>query len=282
VTLQNVIFFGKSASISGDTITVGAHLATVGGSVYVFDRNQGGANNWGEVAKLKADDGAGGDFFGLSASISGDTITVGASSDDNAGGTNSGSAYVFDRNQEGINNWGQVKKLTASDAAASDQFGGSVSISGDTITVGAQFDDIVGIGEGSAYVFKRNQEGINNWGELIKLTASDAANVDLFGTSVSISGDTVVVGADNNESSTGSAYVFFTSCIIETALNVDTIISSSCTVTSNVVAGGSVIVQSGAVMTIPNGVTLDIDFAKFNLKVEAGGEVLIESGGKIT
>ena len=71
-------------------------------------------------------------------------------------------------------------------------------------------------------------------------------------------------------------------CNIETAANVDTIISSSCIVTLDVTAGGSVRVENGAVMTIPNLVTLNINFAAKNLTVQAGSGVLIESGGKIT
>ena len=71
-------------------------------------------------------------------------------------------------------------------------------------------------------------------------------------------------------------------CNISTAANVDTIISSNCTLTSSITAGGSVRVQSGAVMTIPSGVILDIKFATKNLTVESGGGVLIKSGGTIT
>jgi len=238
---------------------------------------KGGANNWGQVAKPTAIGIATFSQFGISVSISGDTITVGANQDDDAG-SGSGSAFVFDRNQGGANNWGQVAKLTASDAAAGDFFGTSVSIFGDTITVGATRDNDAGTSSGSAYVFDRNQGGANNWGQVAKLTASDAAANDFFGKSVSISGDTITVG------SSGSAYVFFIPppCIIETAADVDTIISSNCTVTSSTTAGGSITVNSGAVMTIPSGVILDINFATKNLTVQAGGGVLIQAGGKIT
>jgi len=150
--------FGSSVSISGDTITVGSRgdddAGINSGSAFVFDRNQGGANNWGQVAKLTASDAAAGDQFGFSVSISGDTITVGAISDKDDAGFPSGSAYVFDRNQGGANNWGQVAKLTASPASMGIQFGWSISISGDTITVGARAGN-----PGSAYVFDRNQGG---------------------------------------------------------------------------------------------------------------------------
>jgi len=99
-------------------------------------------------------------------------------------------------------------------------------------------------------------------------------------TSVTNAAGTSVVWS-NTISSTGDFGVVVP-CIIETALNVDTIISSSCTVTSSITAGGSVIVQNGAVMTIPAFVTLDIDFTNHNLTVKSGSGVLIKAGGKIT
>ena len=83
---------------------------------------------------------------------------------------NSGSAYIFYRDQGGADNWGQVKKLTASDGAANDYFGFSVSISGDTAIVGAYGDDDNGVNSGSAYIFSRDQGGADNWGEVKKLT----------------------------------------------------------------------------------------------------------------
>ncbi len=103
---------------------------------------------------------------------------------------NQGSAYVFVRSG-GV--WSQQQKLVASDAAAFDQFGTSVAISGETVVVGATVDDgTAGIDQGSAYVFVRSG-GV--WSQQQKLEASDAAAVDLFGFSVAISGETVVVGA---------------------------------------------------------------------------------------
>ena len=84
-------------------------------------------------------------------SISGDVAVVGAYGDDD-NGSYSGSAYIFRR--EG-NTWTQEAKLTASDGAASDYFGRSVSISGDFVVVGAYRDDDNGGYSGSAYIFRR-------------------------------------------------------------------------------------------------------------------------------
>ena len=142
-----------------------------------------------EVAKLTASDAAADDVFGNGfVSISGDTAVVGAYLNDDAG-TDSGSAYVFVRNGT---SWTQQAKLTASDAAAGDQFGFAVSISGDTAVVGAFGNDDAGSNSGSAYVFVRSG---TSWTQQAKLTASDAAAGDGFGVPVSISGDTAVVGA---------------------------------------------------------------------------------------
>ena len=109
------------------------------------------------------------------------------SDDDN--GSNSGSAYVYVRSN-GV--WSEQQKLTASDGASSDYFGYSVSIDGDTAVIGAYSDDDNGSDSGSAYVYVRSN-GV--WSEQQKLTASDGASSDYFGISVSIDGDTAVIGA---------------------------------------------------------------------------------------
>ena len=73
--------------------------------------------------------------FGISAAVSGDTAIIGAYIDDDAG-TDAGAAYIFQRDQGGAGNWGQVIKLAASDGEADDRFGISVAVSGDTVVVG--------------------------------------------------------------------------------------------------------------------------------------------------
>ncbi|MCP3904824.1 MAG: hypothetical protein GY715_14450, partial [Planctomycetes bacterium] len=206
--------FGFSVAVSGNTTIVGAYYdddaGSESGSAYVFERGHGGTGNWGQVAKITADDAAAGDHFGVSVSISGDTAIVGATWDDDAG-SNSGSAYVFERDQGGTGNWGQVAKLTADDAADGDSFG-TVSVSGDTAIVGATMHDHTGrIHAGAAYVFERDHGGPDNWGQVTKITADDAATGDAFGT-VSLSGDTAIVGAHGDDHAgglnAGAAYVF--------------------------------------------------------------------------
>ncbi len=204
-------YFGNSVSITGDYAIVGAYNDDNNGSAYIFHKDQDGTNSWGQLTKLTASDGASGDYFGYSVSLSGDYAIVGASYDDD-NGTNSGSAYVFYKDQGGTNNWGEMTKLIASDRNTADYFGRSVSLSVDYVIVGAQYDDDNGTSSGSAYVFHKEQGGTNNWGELTKLLASDGDEYDYFGYSVSILGDYAIVGAygdDDNGSYSGSAYVFY-------------------------------------------------------------------------
>ncbi|GMV84090.1 MAG: hypothetical protein AMXMBFR7_52740 [Planctomycetota bacterium] len=153
---------------------------------------------------MTASDAAAFDWFGWSVALSGDTALMGAPHDDDGVG-DSGSAYIFVRNA-GV--WSQQAKLTASDAAASDLFGHSVSVSGDTALIGAYKDDDGGTDSGSAYVFVRNAGA---WSQQAKLTAWDPAADDRFGWSVALCEDTALVGAyldDDGGSASGAAYVF--------------------------------------------------------------------------
>ncbi|MFT6361817.1 MAG: hypothetical protein ACJAZ8_000211, partial [Planctomycetota bacterium] len=195
--------FGISVSISGTTAIVGAYgdddNGSASGSVYLFDTVTGL-----QLAKLLPSDGAAGDRFGFSVSISGTTAIVGAyGDDDNGSGSGSGSAFLFDT-VTGL----QIAKLLPSDGAAGDRFGFSVSISGTTAIVGADRDDDNGVDSGSAYLFD-TVTGL----QLAKLLPSDGAASDFFGSSVSINGTTAIVGAygdDDNGSGSGSAYLFNT------------------------------------------------------------------------
>jgi len=188
--------FGYSVSIGCGRIVVCSNLdddnGTNSGSAYIFDLN--GI----QLAKIKPSDGAADDFFGTSLSIGSGRIVVGAYGDDD-NGTNSGSAYIFDLNGT------QLAKIKPSDGAAEDFFGYSVSIGSGHIVVGAYRDDNNGSDSGSAYIFNLN--GI----QLAKLRASDEQATDLFGNSVAIGSDRIVVGApqdDDTATNTGSAYVY--------------------------------------------------------------------------
>ena len=145
--------FGKSVALAGDVLVVGASMKnSFIGAAYVFRRNAGGANTWGQVAKLTASDPATYAYFGDSVAVDGDVAVVGAY------GTSSstGAAYVFERNEGDIDDWGEVKKLTAPGLVASDAFGCSVSVAGDVVVVGARGTDGA---KGAAYIFERNKDG---------------------------------------------------------------------------------------------------------------------------
>jgi hypothetical protein len=252
--------FGVSVAISGDTVVVGANFEESGatgvngnqadnsghcGAAYVFVRNAG---VWSQQAYLKASNDAPtrqsvlgiGDQFGRSVAISGDTVVVGAWAEDNAAtGVNSnvmnytvaqaGAAYVFVRSGT---TWSQQAYLKASNTGANDEFGWSVAVSGDTAVVGAYGEssavtgvngdqaDNSAVGAGAAYVFVRSG---TTWSQEAYLKASNTDGGDSFGWSVAVSGDTVTVGADLEDSAatgtngnqadnsaldSGAAYVF--------------------------------------------------------------------------
>ncbi len=245
--------FGYGAAISGDTVVIGAHWedsdadgvdgdqgdnsASSAGAAYVFVRN---GTTWSQQAYLKAFNSDAGDEFGRRLSICGDTIVVGSHEEDSGatgvGGDESdnsaadaGAVYVFVRNGT---TWSQQAYLKASNTDPGDRFGQSASICGDTIVVGAPHEDspATGIngnqtvngasGAGAAYVFVRSG---TTWSQEAYLKASNTDPIDWFGLSVSVSGDTIVVGApgedsaatgvngDQNDDGTpyaGAAYVF--------------------------------------------------------------------------
>ena len=212
---------GVSVAISGDSVVVGAtdeagdanstavapnDSARRAGAAYVFTRRDG---SWSQEAYLKARNADENDGFGVSVGISGDTVIVGASGeagDDrsttflpNNNYLSAGAAYIFSRGGGG---WSQAAYLKANNPWRGDRFGGSVAISGDTVVVGARFEDgdesstldepnEGAFDAGAAYVFTRN--GL--WSQQAYLKASNAGTMHFFGVSVAISGDAVVVGA---------------------------------------------------------------------------------------
>ena len=128
-----------------------------------------------------------------------------------------GSAYIFYINQGGTDNWGEVKKIVASDRGANDLFGASVSISGDHVIVGAlsededTFDSNTLDDAGSAYLFYKNHGGVDNWGEVKKIVTSNRTANDQFGRYVTIDGDNIIVLAQLisfNQNGTGTVYLF--------------------------------------------------------------------------
>lgn len=191
--------FGSAVAVSGSTVVVNdACYSGDTGRDYVFTSE---ATGWRQTAVLQGSDTAGNDKFGYPVAISGSTIVAGAFQH----GEWTGRAYVFAKTARG---WKQTTELKASDTVPGDSFGWSVAISGNTIVVGA-----TGLASlapnwnrtpGRAYVFAKTAGG---WKQTAELKGSDTVDTDAFGTSVAISGSTVVVGAQYART-TGRAYVF--------------------------------------------------------------------------
>jgi len=207
--------FGWAVALSDDTAIVGSKAdddsATTSGSAYIFQRNQGGPQNWGQVTKLHASDPAPFDQFGYAVAISGSTAVVGAWPKDGGGGDRAGAVYIFERDLGGPNAWGQATKLTASDSTGFELFGFSVAVSGDSVLIGAPADDNFGPMIGSAYVYQRDAGAPGGWRETQKILPSDSAPLNKFGDAVSLSDGTAVIGTywDNtNGTRAGAAYVF--------------------------------------------------------------------------
>lgn len=154
-----------------------------------------------EAQKLLASSGAAGARFGTSVAVSGDTAVVGAEYAIRDGQF-TGAAYVFARDASGA--WIEEAELVASDSIGQPNFGNAVAVDGDTVVIGAPFDGYRA--RGSAYVYQRNPGG--SWSEQAKLLPSDSAYN--FGRAVSISGDTVLIGVQDDENgfAAGAAYVF--------------------------------------------------------------------------
>ena len=233
--------FGKAVAISGDTIVVGAHqeqssqasitngssassdnLSDRSGAIYVFRKI---GSSWTQEAYIKASNNDANDKFGEAVAIDGDTIVVGVQNEGSSqtGVTNgsfasndnsslkSGAAYVYRRTGS---TWAQEAYLKASNTNADDKFGKSVSISGDTIVVGAHQEqssqnfitngstassDNSSSKSGAVYVFKRTG---SSWDQEAYIKAANSEIDDKFGESVAIDGDTIVVGAKQEDSST--------------------------------------------------------------------------------
>ncbi|RMF62075.1 MAG: hypothetical protein D6748_00260, partial [Calditrichaeota bacterium] len=198
-------FFGWSVAIDGDYIVVGSPRHNIGvnadvGAAYVYYRNSGGVDNWGEQSQLTASDGAADDRFGSSVAISGAYVLVGSPQDDVGTNSLAGAAYVYLRNGT---TWGEQQKLVPTDVAQNRQFGFSVSISGARALIGAPFDN--NDSTGAAYVFTRSG---TTWNQQQKLTAGDGAAGDKFGYSVSLFDTTLVIGSPFDNTGRGALYPF--------------------------------------------------------------------------
>jgi uncharacterized protein (DUF2345 family) len=199
---QSFASLGASVAISRDTIVVGAPGQGVGGAIYVFVKPKSGWRKMTQTAELTVSTAANNDGLGGAVSISGDTIVAGAS-----GVTaNTGAAYIFLKPASGwITTSTFNAELTSSDSQLGDSFGLSLITDGSTAVVGAPG---ALTSQGSAYVFSKPVTGwTTTSAPNARLTASDGASGDRFGSSMAVGGRTAMVGAPSNSPS-GAAYVF--------------------------------------------------------------------------
>ena len=197
--------FGSSIAMDGEYILIGASkndaLAKDAGSAYIFKIN--GDESVSQVAKVLPSDGAEDDLFGDAVAISGRYFIVGSPNDD----SQSGSVYAYKILDDGSVE--EVQKIRADDAQDGDGFGSSLDIDANYIVVGAKNEDENGIDSGSAYLFKIGED--DTLAQMAKIVASNGSASDLFGASVSISAERIVVGAKGEDSfaiDAGLAYLF--------------------------------------------------------------------------
>jgi trimeric autotransporter adhesin len=247
--------FGHSVGISEGIIVVGApfeasnatgvdgngadNTAPISGAAYIFKLVD---NTWSQDSYLKASNTGSNDLFGSSVAVAGDTVVVGSQNEDSSSSVvdgdglnndsqNAGAAYVF---TETDGDWSQQAYLKASNSEANDSFGFSVAVSGNTVVVSAPAEDSDAVGvdgnqesnlaltSGAAYLFKRKD---GEWEQNNYIKASNTNANDLFGFSVSISGNTILIGATGEDSSatgvnksqssnsapgSGASYIFLT------------------------------------------------------------------------
>ncbi|HEX6962437.1 MAG TPA: FG-GAP repeat protein, partial [Lacipirellula sp.] len=187
--------FGVDVDISQGRAIVGSRFnddaGENSGSAYLFNAETGS-----QLHKLTANDAAAGDWFGISAAISGTTAVVGAYQND-ARGNNAGAAYVFD-----ATTGTQLRKLTATDAAPGDNLGITAAIDGNLAIFGAYLDD----NRGSAYVFNTTTGQ-----QVRKLAPVDLSTQAFFGAAVDIAGNLALIGANADDAqgnASGSAYLY--------------------------------------------------------------------------
>lgn len=211
--------FGDEVALQGDTLIVSASRMRVDGfaqkgQVYVFMRNHGGTDNWGEVTRFS---GAYNqfDYFGDSLALQGNTLVVGASGVDKTTIAYTGVAYIYTRTATSAADWTLVKEIQSA-GTVDREFGVSVGIRSDEqrIVVGAPTAQVIGNYDrrGVVVVFDRDEGGPHNWGRVARLfAATDSPSRDL-GSSVAIHGDLVVAGARftqlGEDSSVGTLHIF--------------------------------------------------------------------------
>jgi hypothetical protein len=190
--------FGTEVFVTTEFLFVASDVVD-SGAVHVFSNASG---SWTEVQVLIPSDGSANDLFGRSISRSGDHLAIGASSDDRLGMNDVGAVYTYFYDGQ---DWQYKQKIEPSDSAEDDYFGGSVSVSGDVLMIGANGHDQGGINAGAVYEFFYDGQ---NWQAGQKLLASDSEDFQGFGVAVDLEGDRLAVGSSSgSDGAQGSVYV---------------------------------------------------------------------------
>lgn len=197
--------FGSAVALSGDYAVAGApnkgvhNVMDGAGAAYVFTRT--GAT-WKEQVRLTAGDASQDDRFGAAVAIDGDLLAAGATGRNETGAPDAGAVYVFERSGGPVAPWTEQALLVPNDSQPEAGFGAAIAVNGDHLLIGAPFRDQNGTRDaGAAYVFAREN---GSWVQSALLMAADPGENGLFGASVALSEDYLVVGAPGTE----AAYVF--------------------------------------------------------------------------
>lgn len=298
--VQSGDYFGFPVAISGDIMAVSAtgedsSATGINGNETLNDRGASGAvyifmrqgETWKQEAYIKASNSDTNDGFGASLAIDGDTLVVGAPGENsnansvdgnqmNESSDNSGAVYVFVRDVTG--KWSQQAYIKASNNGANDNFGGAVAISGDTIAIGAPFEDsnAIGIGgdqgnnsspdSGAVFIYFRSGA---SWQQQAYLKASNTDNYDKFGATLALLGDTLAVGATDEDSNTSgidpqSNEMAFESGATYVFTRAGTTWSQQAFIKASNAAGGDLFGSS---------VALGVDILAVGARLEDGGSV---------
>ncbi len=190
--------FGRSVSIDGNYAVIGED-GYIGGAAHIYKKN---GSKWIHQTQILPENDEFNGHFGNSVSIKGESVLIGESCQGYPYETDYGAAYIFSKDNNG--KWNQETKLSPAKGFINNFFGCSVSLDKDTALIGASGDNIKGVDTGSAYIFKYNGTG---WYQQEMLIPNDSEWGDNFGISVSLDGDTALIGSmsDNDK---GSAYIF--------------------------------------------------------------------------
>lgn len=198
--------FSSALDLEDEVLAVGSiGESNSVGAVYLFGRNVGGADNWGQIKRIGSPVAVSNGFFGLRLDLFGDRLLVGTSDEH---------AYLYERNTGGANNWGLVKTFTNAGIGVN-SFGSRVKLWNDRALMSAVSETNTGP-SGAAYLYARNRGGGDAWGLVRSFVPSDAAPGDFFGIAITHDGRRSALTSmlsDEPDTDDGAVYVYDDDCI---------------------------------------------------------------------